>query len=300
MADDKTPSPWITAVPVIGNAINALSNIGVNRATRKWNEKQYAKQRADALSDWNMQNEYNSPASQMARLQNAKLNPRLIYGSSSNMPASSSVRSSDTGSYRPNPVNVDSGGLINGLMAIYDISKKQAETNNILAQKDVIVAEGLLKKTQNETGQFQLGKSEALLSTDISIAKARLDKIYADTEYTLSQNERASAMQDANLAVAAQNILASRANVAKTADERREINARIANLQKEGALRELDINLRKIGVNPSDPTWMRVLGQVVDDPSSAIDRIGGKVREIMLGIEKRLPPSLNFLKESKK
>lgn len=36
--------------------------------------------RANALTDWNRQNEYNSPAAQMLRLSAAGLNPNLMYG----------------------------------------------------------------------------------------------------------------------------------------------------------------------------------------------------------------------------
>ena len=40
---------------------------------------------------WNMQNAYNTPKEQMARLQDAGLNPNLIYGSNANTGTAGSV-----------------------------------------------------------------------------------------------------------------------------------------------------------------------------------------------------------------
>ena len=58
---------------LLGQGINAISQSGINKKTRQWNEQMYARQRADALADWQRQNEYNSPAAQMQRY--AELHP---------------------------------------------------------------------------------------------------------------------------------------------------------------------------------------------------------------------------------
>ena len=56
---------------VFGLASNLLSNRGAKR------RQQLADQQN--VKFWNMQNEYNTPANQMKRLQDAGLNPNLIY-----------------------------------------------------------------------------------------------------------------------------------------------------------------------------------------------------------------------------
>lgn len=48
-----------------------------NRANRKLAEYQYSKD----IEMWNRTNEYNSPTSQMSRLEEAGLNPNMLYGS---------------------------------------------------------------------------------------------------------------------------------------------------------------------------------------------------------------------------
>lgn len=65
--------------PITGGAlIGAASSIGTNilnqTSSRRANHRNVA--------NWKMQNEYNSPKAQMQRLQEAGLNPNLIYGDS--------------------------------------------------------------------------------------------------------------------------------------------------------------------------------------------------------------------------
>lgn len=61
-------------------AANAGAQLLTNRAQKRSNLEMYNTQRADALADWNRQNQYNSPEAQMTRFKEAGLNPHLIYG----------------------------------------------------------------------------------------------------------------------------------------------------------------------------------------------------------------------------
>jgi hypothetical protein len=73
-------------LPVVGDIINTASTLYTNAQNRKFSEEMYARQRADALTDWDKQNTYNSPSQQMQRYKEAGLNPNLIYGQMSNSP----------------------------------------------------------------------------------------------------------------------------------------------------------------------------------------------------------------------
>lgn len=92
------PFPLIAAA--IGSAlggiatglINKQSQEDTNAAQAATNERLYQMQRADAVSDWNRNNAYNSPAQQMQRFKEAGLNPNLIYG---NMQNAQPIRSVD-------------------------------------------------------------------------------------------------------------------------------------------------------------------------------------------------------------
>ena len=102
----------ITALAAVATqAGNSLAQSSMNRKTREWNEKQYGKQRADALADWSRTNEYNSPLQQMARLKEAGLSPHLIYGGGANS-ISQPVRSTDTKSWSPQAPQFDGGQVV--------------------------------------------------------------------------------------------------------------------------------------------------------------------------------------------
>lgn len=64
-------------VPAI---LSAASTLGATSMNRKANERLAEKQFAENQKQWMMQNAYNSPSSQVARLKAAGLNPALAYG----------------------------------------------------------------------------------------------------------------------------------------------------------------------------------------------------------------------------
>lgn len=84
MADDNT------AATILGATASAVGQniVNVAQSKRQWRYQQAAmdKQQALNLETWNMQNAYNTPQQQMQRLQDAGLNPRLIYGEGSSAP----------------------------------------------------------------------------------------------------------------------------------------------------------------------------------------------------------------------
>jgi len=84
--------PFSAFLPLIGQGVNAVSNLFTNKAQKNTSLEFYDRQRADALADWNRQNQYNSPKEQMARFKDAGLSPHLIYGQTNVAPA---VRSTD-------------------------------------------------------------------------------------------------------------------------------------------------------------------------------------------------------------
>ena len=106
------------------------------RKQRQHEVAMYDKQKQDSIDFWKMENEYNSPAMQMQRLRDAKLNPNLIYGSPQPMGMAGNVD-------RPNMSVSDSytqagRGIqqafqpIGGVMDhIYNLRLINAQTNNV-------------------------------------------------------------------------------------------------------------------------------------------------------------------------
>lgn len=83
---------------------------------------------------WKMQNAYNTPKQQMKRLQDAGLNPNLIYGSSANTGVAGSVSPSKPAPYNiQNPVPSMMQTAL--LTSQIDLQKSQAEKNRADANK---------------------------------------------------------------------------------------------------------------------------------------------------------------------
>lgn len=266
-----TPALISAGGNLLGQAGNIMSQGSMNRKTRAWNEKMYGVQRQDALADWTMQNEYNSPQAQMQRYRDAGLNPNLIYGNGSAAGGSAGdVRSTNVAAWHPDAPTVNMGGITGSLMAYYDIQMKEAQVDNLKVQNTVATQEALLKAAQTlqissgtERTQFDTQMAKELRNNTIETAQAQLRRINADTEYSLDNNERQAASNAAGLAEAAERILTLRLGRAKTSDEQAEIRARITNLHRDAELKRLDIELKRLGIMPSDNIAARMLARIV-------------------------------------
>lgn len=78
------------------NAINQQFDIAAENRANQRNLQYYQMQRADALTDMDKMNEYNSPLQQVQRLKQANMSPYLMQGQGNitSMPRSSSISSS--------------------------------------------------------------------------------------------------------------------------------------------------------------------------------------------------------------
>lgn len=155
--------------PVVGGALisagaNVISNIGANRAARKWNEKMYAQQKADNLEMWNMQNAYNDPVQQMARLEKAGLNPNLVYGTGAVANQTGSAPATgDVKPWNPRPPEFDISQAVGRIM-----QKQQIE---------------LLKAQTDNTRQDSINKAAQTLGITAGSSKSELDYKFAQDNY---------------------------------------------------------------------------------------------------------------------
>lgn len=286
------PDPTLIAAAASGiqNMGTQLFNAGMtgimNRKARKWQEKMYARQREDALSDWMMQNEYNHPSSQMARLREANLNPNLVYGNGVTTEGGN-IRSSDTGSWKPDTPRFDPSVASDSLMNYMDTQVKQAQIDNLRTANTVQLEDAALKRAQTANtnvntantaqttarSKFDLELASDLRETSVEAAKASLKKTQADTKFTLDQNERAQALQANTLQQGLENILTSRMNRAVSAEQKKHIQAQIDSVKKDIELKQLDINLKKSGVQPGDALWQRVMAQYLSGNKRLLNKI---------------------------
>lgn len=301
------------AIPLIQagtSLLNAGSQGMQNAANRRFSEKMYNQQRADALSDRDFENFYNSPAEQMKRLEAGGLNPNLVYGNGANT-ATVSTRQSNYS--QPQTKAPELSGIGEGIMSFFKIMQMQAETDRIKAAADltreqtkIVPAQGeniqaTTANTQANTARtgvltnaekLQLDTATQLQPVTIETAKATLDQKKADiantlanTTATLDANERAKLTNAQNLQKGVEEILNLRLSRAKTEAEINHINQTIANLKNSNVLQELDIALKRVGVQPSDNIVFRVIGQALNtvDPGITIQKMINQVKSVPAG-----------------
>lgn len=257
---------------LVGQGINSLTQSGMNRRQMKFSREMYERQYADNIAFWNMQNAYNSPQAQMDRFQAAGLNPHLIYGQGNSGNAGAvatpdvvrpELRSPEWG-------NAVSAGGLAYINAIYDLDIKAAQADNMKAQNTVLLQEGLLKAAQiaateagTDTTRFKLGFEEELRSVSAEARKEQLRQLKVSTDLSVNKDAREAALNASNIKEAVERMVSMRQQRAHTRADIQRINESIRQMQKDGILKDLDIELRKQGINPQDPLWARVVGRLL-------------------------------------
>lgn len=171
----------------ISGAIGALGNLftgGMSaRKQYKYQSKLMDKQNQQQIDFWKMNNEYNTPFAQRARLERAGLNPDLMYGGSGSV-----TPSQMPGAASGSAPNVDygdtSGAFANGIRLAQQASLIDAQVSKIEAENKLLAEQALSQAEQRE-----LWKAQA---TDAWL-RAEHQGIYnkhADTRYFLENEER--------------------------------------------------------------------------------------------------------------
>ncbi|QGF19338.1 DNA pilot protein [Antarctic microvirus TYR_006_V_25] len=266
-----------------GNLVSQA--IGASNSRRSQNhqfdlqQKSYGIQRADALSDRSFENEYNSPAEQMKRLQAAGLNPNLVYGGAQSTPQSSSTRQSSGQAPNENLPAVPALGS-DFIAAFMDAQRLTNDTANKTAQTNLLIQQGKTSETQaalneanllytnnrsdNENQETRKRKREnyigdQLTGTSIEFKKAELDKLMADTAYTLDNNERAAALQGQTIRESVERILNLRESRANTAEQREVIKQQRINLAQDERIKKMDERLSKTNLSRNDPYYIKMV-----------------------------------------
>lgn len=136
MSDTSSSSSSLGKLSQVANIVSGFSPVASIASSvlggifgRSAENRQFENQ----VKMWNMQNEYNKPINQMKRLEEAGLNPNLMYGQGNTGNASSmSAPNAYAGSY-VNPKDAVLSAL-SALSAVADIKIKQAQAKNLEAQ----------------------------------------------------------------------------------------------------------------------------------------------------------------------
>lgn len=169
---------------IIGNIMNRNAIREQNKANKDLAKYQFNLN----MQAWNAQNQYNSPAAQVARLKAAGLNPQLAYGSGSNAGNASSVPQYEAPHMEAYQGNAKDMAQIMNLMPIAQLNQLTAQTRLIDAQT------AKEKQLAKEVGERTKGME---YDNTYKKAKSGYAGNLASLEYLMKQNDYA--MQGLNM-----------------------------------------------------------------------------------------------------
>lgn len=282
--------PWAQiGGDLLATGANAMLQASNNRQQRAFAREMYSKQRTDSLSDWNMQNFYNSPAETMKRLKSAGLNPNLVYGNGTVQTQAATPRASSAQSANTQAPRIDSPSF----MGIYDLQQRKADIDfrqeaiaNLRKDREVKDAQILETLSRVPGYAIKQGLDKYQLEWNLSTDPARKGQLaagiaqtQANTKFTLDQNERAAAMQSYSLQEAAQKVIDlkyknSHINKATYLNLMQDLK----NKETMNLLAREDLKLRKEGIYPGDPVWLRTLVNHLGQLGGPVQKAAEKVK----------------------
>lgn len=256
----------------IGAQQNAMNQQQQNYADQHFTLQMYEQQKKDALDFWNLQNDYNSPAAQMKRFQEAGLNPNLIYGQGNNG-NSGPVSTPDyhqVSRRAPEFGNAISGAGMAFINSLYDLDIKQAQANNLREQTNVIHQDALLKASmigatdaRKNRDLFQLGLDQSPEFGSAQFAQERLRQLRNNIDISTQENVRRAALTSSSLRQAASKLLNDKEYRLHSSVDRERMKQSIKLMEKEGVLKDFDIELSRSGMTRNDALWQRLLAPLL-------------------------------------
>lgn len=261
----------------------------MNKKTREFSEKMYNKQRQDAITDFDKTNQYNSPAQQMQRLREAGLNPHLIYGGGGATSNAAPIRGADYPTPEQRTPNV--GAILTDPVNAY------IETQRFTGQQKLLDAQTLKTLTEVDTKEFDLSQKERLADTQAKLIESILQGKQIDNTINVEENTRknvklASDLQEATSRIAKtisdidlQGMMKEKGNqeIKSIQQMREKVQSEIANLNKDGKIKDFEIQLNKMGFTKSDPIYARLAQTLVDSIGLSPEKIKEKVNQAVQG-----------------
>lgn len=150
------------------------ANMEIAKYQAQWQQQENEKAYQRSLNMWNLQNEYNSPTQQMARIRAAGLNPNLVYGNG--------VAGNSSGSapqYEPAKFNAPTMQAYRGWnLGISDAISQFLAYRTVKAQVDNMEAQNSLIRQQTATEatkQANIAASTSRSEFDLNMAKELKD-----------------------------------------------------------------------------------------------------------------------------
>lgn len=265
------PAPIIAAgLGVLGQGISGLFTSRQNRKSQEYATSMYELQKRDNRDFWNLQNEYNAPVNQVKRIQEAGLNPALLYGSSAGGVSgqASPIKTPDVQGAQFRAPNVSAMSILD---AYYNTEIRQAQVDNLRLDGTTKIEEARLKAAQTDSiiqgtkrSKFDLDLDSELRSISADMRRENLRSLKSSTDINMRRDEREAIMNSRNVKESIERVANMRLSRSQSKLEMQRIRKGIQNLTRDIKLKDLDIGLRKDGIMPHDPMYARILVRLLD------------------------------------
>lgn len=269
----------MSATILAGTALagSALSGYLGYRSTQQANRQQMKLaeyQNRKNLEMWHMNNAYNAPQAQMARLKSAGLNPNLVYGTGT---VTGNTASQPSKYEAPNiqpytgwnlGVGEASSIYLNARRNEAEVKNMQEQNYNLQAQRDLV-----RQQITSETfKQAQVAASTAKNKYDLGLAK-KLEK------YSLEAASLNIDKMNSEILKTGSDVAVNEARISLMGFEKELSKARYDNLVVATARLKQDMNfdkfeqdLKEIGIYPNDPLYSRLMVRLGRNAAEHVSR----------------------------
>lgn len=193
--DDST----LAAIAAAGNSIASAVAQTVASQEDKWAQKrsfEYNMQMAQYQNEvnrenWHMQNQYNTPSAQMARLKEAGLNPNLVYGGGSAQTPATSIHAmpgATMQAYQGHWRIADAvGTALDGAFKAMQVKKAAQEVKNLEESQRVTHFDASLRELQIIGQKFANSKTKAEADLWRELYEQRIINLRAEGQLTDSK-----------------------------------------------------------------------------------------------------------------
>lgn len=255
--DESSNQALVTGAASLGSqAINAYATERANKKNRKFAEDMYKKQQADNERMWNMTNTYNSPQEQMKRLQEAGLNPNLIYGSGGQTGGTASPTVAPSSSFKASAPQFDLGGATGTAFDRYfNTQLKTAQLDNLKRQNDAIEADIAYKSAQVQGVDLDNQLKAGGLTDQLDFLTQKNSEMGSRAVLRANEVEQIRLMNPINVESALQKLSSMRTGQELTKEQ-------ILKVKNDREVQSMNIDLMKNGLSPNDPSYIRILGRL--------------------------------------
>lgn len=169
------------------------ANMEIAKYQAQWQQQENEKAYQRSLKMWNLQNEYNSPTQQMARIRAAGLNPNLVYGNGVTGNSSGSTPQYEPAKFNAPTIQAYRGwnlGISDAISQFLAYRTAKAQVDNMEAQNSLIRQQTATEATR----QANIAASTSRSEFDLSMAKELKDVSISSAIADMNQKQ-ASASQ---------------------------------------------------------------------------------------------------------